>query len=289
MQEKQRVLKELDTAIDAMDMASIERGLNTLQELEHQPVKAENVQDFAARIKNLNREDKMKMKPSKTMKVALVAAIVSAMGITAYAANELKVFSFAKGDKYVTVTTTEDMTQEEAEAMVKMSEGGVQPADADVKMMVEPDSLMFESVEQAEKDMDMNVILPETMPELPVSEIMGQKLDFGHVENRMLWITYGDPEERAFGLTVGREVVKSTEPVIGYSASDMDEGSLGSYTSKNGTVFTTLTESDDASERTAHIATVQVGEYEYTLVFFGFDDAERLAIIDSVDLSAYAQ
>lgn len=38
---------------------------------------------------------------------------------------------------------------------------------------------------------------------------------------------------------------------------------------------------------TAHIATTMIGEYQYSLVFFGFDELQRTEIIDSVDLSVY--
>ena len=46
-------------------------------------------------------------------------------------------------------------------------------------------------------------------------------------------------------------------------------------------------ESDSTGERTAQIATVLLGEYEYSLVFVGFEPQEWQKIVDSTDLSPY--
>lgn len=89
------------------------------------------------------------------------------------------------------------------------------------------------------------------------------------------------------GVTTKREVIPEGTPLTSYTLHEFDEGSEGSYRSKSGITFTTLAESDSTGERTAQIATVLLGEYEYSLVFVGFEPQEWQKIVDSTDLSPY--
>ncbi len=290
MKSKNQILKELDAAIDAMDMSAVERGLLELGSGESGPsVTPGAPRLFAAKIIKLN-EEKTKMKYSrKHIRAAIVAAAVLLMGVTAYAAVTGSLFTFTMGDRYVTVRSDEEMTEQEALDMAKESVES-RPVEGANVVYAEPAEKTFNSVEEAEAGMDMIIPMPSKMPEMKLDSATGQIIEWSEgSEMRTVWLTYSDDADRLFGVTVMRDIIPAGEPSTRLSESDMDEGSLGSYTSKTGVTYDTLTESDETGERTAHIATVTIGEYQYSLVFYGFDDAERFAVIDSVDLSAYSK
>lgn len=287
MMDKKQVLKQMDSAIDSGDMNAVEEGLSHLAEGGFAEIMAEDPLLFSARIQKTNKE-KSSMKPSrKIWKTALIAAVIAALGITVYATGALRWFSFQSGDKYVTMYTTESMSDNEARAFVDADHSESVPDDA---VMREPDveTMSFDALPEAENALGIPLALPGSLPEMNLDGIEGEIVKYGDgLESRMCWVNWSDENGRLFGLTVGREIVPAGLPVTSYTLSDMDDGSLGSYTSKSGVKYTTLTESDDAGERTAHIATTVIGQYEYSLVFFGFDEEERQQIIDSADLSAY--
>ncbi len=294
MNEKQKLLHDIDNAIDMMNVEEINKGIEALRHMESQQIIAEDPKIFAARIKNLSKKEQINMKPKKYLKLAAIAAVVAALGASVYAANVLNVFSFAKDDRFVVLRTTENMTQKEAEDLIDVDinerpeqEAHDQEAPA---ANVESKDLTFNSIEEAEKEMDMKLILPASMPDMKISSIVGTILEWGKgIETRSVWLNYEDENGRLFGITTSREITPKGESVTRYTSSEMDKGSQGSYKSKQGLEFTTLTETDEAGERTAHIANIIIGEYNYAVVFFGFDEKERKAVLDSVDLSAYQQ
>jgi uncharacterized Rmd1/YagE family protein len=290
MENRQEILKGLEAAIDSGDMRGIDSGLERLVSVEPETIAPEDASLFSARILKLSEEKHPMKHLSKTARVAVVAAAVLLMGVTVYAAVRMNLFSFQSGDKYVSIRTTDSMTAEEAQAFAEENQNAPPPGEGEAVALAEvvPEQT-FNSVAEAEAGMDMVIPLPAAMPELELSSAKGQSFFFGEGnEDRTVWLEYGNIESgRMLGLTVAREVLAQGEDITSYTEHDMDDGSLGSYTSKTGVKFSTLTESDETGERTAHIANAMVGEYDYAVVFFGFDEAERQEILDSIDLSAY--
>ena len=183
--------------------------------------------------------------------------------------------------------TNQAMTEQEAPALVRddLQERSDAP-DGNSAVLAPQQS--FQSVEEAEAAMNMTLILPSAMPEVKMDSIKGQSLynEAGY-QNNTVWIVCSGPGGRMLGVTTTREVVPEGAPLTSYTLHEFDEGSEGSYRSKSGVTFTTLTESDGTGERTAQIATVLLGEYEYSLVFVGFEPQEWQKIVDSADLSPY--
>jgi len=287
MKDKKQILKELDDAIDRADMNDIERGLNSLSVVEPNTIQAEDPGLFSTRVQKMYKEQCIMNKPRRALRISVVAAVIMAMGITVYAASTLNWFSFLSGDKFVTMRTTESMTEDEAKALVETNQNAVIP-DGAVMETPEIQELSFDTVQQAEKELDMLLVLPASLPDMVLDNANAQIVGFGEgLETRTCWLNYSDDQGRLFGVTVVREIIQPGTPVTGYTTHDIDDGSLGSYKSKSGIEYTTLTESDDSGEMTAHIAYTMIGEYEYTLVFVGFEEAERQEIIDSADLSVY--
>ena len=287
MQEKSRILRELDSAIDRGDISEINNGIEALTELQTEPIQAEDAMLFAARIEKINKEKNHMNKPKRILPVAIIAAIVMAMGVTAYAAVQFNWFSFVNDNKFVTIRTNENLTEQEIKDIINNSEE--LPEDFDPSQIIQPETedFSFTSVEEACEQLDMLIPMPADMPEMTLDDATGSKVSFGDdAQGRMVWLNYSDEDGRMFGVTVNRHISAPGSPAFGYTTHDMDEGSVGKYIGKSGDEYTTLTESDDTGEKTAHIATIMLGEYEYSLVFFGFEESERTAIIDSVNLSS---
>ena len=284
MHKKTDALKKINAAIDRMDEAEINAGLSELRE--ENPIIPEDAKAFASKILKLKEEKKTMKKSARYLRIAIAAAVVLVMGIAVYAASTLNLFGFQKEDKYVTMRTTVIDFEEEAREFAE-SNGNVSIPE-DMIMDVESEDFTFDSAEQAAEEMGMEVPIPAAMPKMMLDSADGSVRKFGEGhESRTLWLNYSDAQERIFGITVNRDIVPEGEDITMYTETDMDEGSLGSYKSKSGVEYTLIKESDESGENTADIATVMIGEYEYVLVFMGFDEAERNEIIDSADLSVY--
>jgi hypothetical protein len=251
---------------------------------------AEDPALFAANLMKLSEEKHIMKLSRKPVRILLAVAIVAILGGTAYAATALNLFSFQSGDRFVMVRTNDDMTEEEAREMAAEDQEASDLPEAERNVII-PEEIAFASAEEAETDLDMEIAMPSAMPEVNLDNIVGSVSDFGGgVETRTAWLNYSDEAGRMFGITVARHVAPNGLPVTSYTTTDIDEGSLGSYISQSGVEYTTLTESNpDDPSQTAHIATAMVGEYEYALVFFGFDEAEMHTIMDSADLSVYEE
>lgn len=286
MQDKVNTLKKIDAAIDAMDESELNAGLEVLANLVPESISAEDAKLFAARIQKINKGKTIMRKPINSIRIAIVAAVVLAMGITAYATGVLNIFSFQQDDKFVTFRTTENMTEQDAKDFVGEDVGASVSPEA--VMQANTEDFTFESVEQAAEKLEIAAPIPSAMPEMKLDSADGTITNFGdNLQMRTLWLNYSDDTGRMFGITIVREIMKPGSSVTGYTTTDIDDGSLSKYKSKSGIEYTTLTESDDTGEKIAHIATTVIGEYEYSLIFLGFDEAERQAIIDSADLSVY--
>ena len=190
-----------------------------------------------------------------------------------------------KDDNYVTVTSNGELSKEEAEKLADdaVNENAVPDDTNTAKMDV------FETVEDAEKEYDMDVIMPDKMPELKLSEVTGTKMYAGENSSvSTIWATYGDTNEKAFALTVTRNDFSDADDVTHISGSDA-EGAGDKFVSEQGYTFDKLSDTDEESGKTAEIMTANVGQYEYAMVFLGFDESEMEDIVNSVDLSEYAK
>lgn len=287
MKDKEQLLRELEDAIDRADMDAIERGLVGLSSVEPQPILGEDPRLFSARILKQHKENENMKASTKVWRVTAIAAAAALMGVAVYAAAEFQRFSLAGGDKFVTLQTNQDITQQEANQI--MEEGldhQVTPEErAAAAQAIQQNEQSFASVEEAAAQMNMVLPLPGAMGDMELESATGQSLYGEGVEDHTVWLNFADSKDRMVGVTVTRQIVTGT--VTTTTTGDMDEGSLGTYKSKSGITYTTLTESDETGENTAFIAMATVGEYEYALVLDqGFTESERHALIDSVDLTA---
>jgi hypothetical protein len=95
MEDRLTLLKEIDAAIDRMDMAGIDDVLLKLPSIEQPGIGQESPTDFAARIHQLHKERSNMKWIKKPLKVVLIAAAVAVlMAGSVYAASKYMYFRF---------------------------------------------------------------------------------------------------------------------------------------------------------------------------------------------------
>lgn len=295
MDNKTKLLHEqLDNAIDSMNMDSIENILNEIYQDESLNVEIEDYKDFSEKIKGNYRREKnnMKLFKNKKARVTILAATISLIACVSVGAAILNNnFTFTKDGNYWNIKSNSDIDEEEAKKIADSSDMGKKDAinaaeESGETNVIEPEYVQYESIEGAEKGLDMNIIMPDYMPELEMSDITASITDFGGTISKTAWINYGNADDKYFGLTINRTVLNDKDSTV-ISKNEYDEGTEGEYISKKGYSFVTLQESNEDKSKTANIAVTEIGEYEYSMVFFGFDENEMHSVIDSVDLEDY--
>lgn len=272
--------RKLDRAIEAENMEEIKNIIDNIPDCEPEI----DVKEFTAKIKNKCTGEVNTMKRKVSVKAAaVVAAVVAVTGVSVGAATLLKQFSFEKDGNYITVTSNDDLSEAEAEKLADdMADGNPVPDDTNTAK-----AEVYETVEDAEKAYNMDVIMPDKMPELELSEVTGIKTYAG--ENSSLatiWATYGNTDKKAFALTVTKNDFADSDTVTNITEFDA-KGAGEKFVSENGYTFDKLSDADEASGKSAEIMKTNVGEYEYSMVFFGFDESEMEDIVNSLDLSDY--
>lgn len=228
-----------------------------------------------------SEENSMKKRvSSKVLILAASIAVIAAVSVGA--ATILKQYNFSHNDNYVTVTSNGDLSKDEAKELADDAlADNTLPNDNNV---VKPDN--FKNITEAEKKYDMQVILPKKMPELNLSEVQGSQMyiDSNNMEST-IWATYGDVNKKAFGMTVVKYDYKDNDVTSTLKTDAQSSGE--SFTSDYGYIFDELKESDESSERTAQIYSTTVGNYNYSMVFMGFDNREIKDIVNSTNLDDY--
>jgi len=276
---------KLDKAIDDGNMEEIDMLMNEILSIEKISIEPLEPVKFAETVKNIKKEKdgfimKRKFKFTKTAAIAATITIIAVSGVSG--AMLLNSYSFTSGDKFYTISSDQELDQNSLKDLANELENST----INTQNQLDSKSVNFKSVEEAEKYFDMKIKLPDVMPDLELSEVKGEHMEVGEGDSNSskdeVWITYGSPNEKAFAVTTVRRNVGKDSTFL--SRSDMDEGSLGKYTSSKGYEFTKINESDESGEKTANIYIVNNDNYQYSLCFFGFDESERLEIVDSLNL-----
>ena len=282
MNEKQQKLcRQLDRAIDAGELAEVDRILAQLDSLAAKTIEAEDQALFAARIKGMGKEHlSMNKKSMRTVLIAAALVVVVSLGV--YAASNWRSFQVTQGDRLVRITTNDSlMTQEQAKQLAQEEVTGTGRPQEGNAITLEP--VLYQSIEEAQAALGLEVALPEKLPELPLKSVRGMELND---HDKIIWINYEDGE-KLFGVTISWCVPDPNTTTTIIEVDDVDEGSMGSYQAKGGQRFDTLTDTNQDGTKTANIAFAKVGWTEYALVFVGFDEGEIHQILDTVNLSAY--
>lgn len=235
---------------------------------------------FARRIIKLSKEEnKMKMNIKKIIIIAAAAATVCC--VSAGAAVCIKSFGFGEDGKFVRINTNADMSEDEARQIAQASAEDYGTEHDESAVFDDYDS--FATVEEAEQAYNMKVVLPERMPDLPLTDITGEEfyLDKDSAEHT-LWIDYGDPESKAFSLVIEKRDYNDSD----ISSTLVTDSELkDTYVSAKGCKFYVLEDKGDG--KTATMMSTDIGSYSCTMGYIGFDDEEIKQITDSFDPEAY--
>ncbi|MHC1749410.1 MAG: hypothetical protein AB9856_14155 [Cellulosilyticaceae bacterium] len=277
---KESLKEELDKAVECMDMEKIEKLLAEISERNPMPIQIEDSKLFAKKIISCEKKgnDLMKKTYRKVASFAAGIAVVAGIGVTSYATGMWRQFDFFEKDKTMSVRSNTEVSKEEAKQLInnsnKEQEGPTREA--------ETKDTVFNSLEEVKKELNVDVVIPSYVPQdfKQDKEIKTQSAYYGEDAARhLVYVTYASPknEKRLFGITITK-----IDATTDYTAvNETDATYTGKYDSKNGNHYTLLKEEEGT------IATTNIGDVEYSLVFVGVDEKEMHKIIDSTDLSVY--
>ncbi len=231
-------------------------------------------------MRNVREDSNMKSKFSK--RILIVAAICAVTSVSVGAATLLKQFTFNENGKFVTVTANNDISEEEAARLAKeVANDNVVP---NAENTIEPES--FKTIEEAEKAYDMKIALPDVKPALSLESVEGSISYISeNSSTATIWATYGNIDEKAYGLTVTKKDFND-EDITDILSTDA-EVTGDKFVSDKGYEFDVLNEIDEESDRSAKIFMTYVGNYEYCIYFTNFDDTEIENVVNSIDLGEY--
>lgn len=281
------IRKKLDTAIKGENIEEIMSILNNIPDCEPEI----DVEKFSESVKNKCNTEVKVMKSKISMKIVIaVAAVVAVTGVSVGAATLLKQFSFFKDGSYVTVTSNEDLSEDEASKLADnmVSEtNDLRESNTSEENVVKVDNDTFEDIRAGEIAYNMKVVLPEIMPDLELSEVTGSQMYKGENSSvSTIWAVYGDADKKAFCITTTKNDFDDKDEITSISTSDAKQDG-DEFISEKGYKFNVLKDSDESSDRVAKIITTIVGDYEYSLVFYNFDDKEIDNVVNSLDLNEY--
>lgn len=287
-----QLLKNLEIAVKRENSEEIAEILAKLPDVEP-PISTE---EFIKKIKQTTRKERTHMKIYPTVKTAAAAAAVTALFCaTAFAAVEAyKQYTFMKDNTYVTVTSNEELSEEEAEKLADDAVKDFEKAKEDAANYSgegeTPESVgtyeTFETVEEIEEAYNIKIATPTAAPDIALSDITGSVMSYSDAGNETTaWLTYGDPDEKAYFITFTEYSFEggAITSVTGADAAPTGE----TYTSETGFTYDILNDSDEETERTAKIYITGINNRQYAIGFVGFDDAEAETVVNSIDLSLY--
>lgn len=263
--------RAIDRAIDTGNTEEVERLLDMLPDAEDMPT------GFASLIISKCKEKNI-MKKIKISKIGIAAAVIGLSCVAVAGSALVKHYSLEHGNRYIQVASDEDIDQKELEKIARNA--NVDTHDIESGNVMVADTIVYNSVAEAEEKMGMKVVMPEIMPNLELDKVEGCILND---RRKDMYIIYGGSETKHFGITLGYEKLEKGETSV--TTGDIDEGTLDSYTSAKGYKFDTFIESGEGGS--ADIYTTHIGDYEYSLVFEGYGKKDMQDIVDSVDLESY--
>ena len=276
------IRKSIDRAIEKGNMREIQGIMSNIPDCEPKMP----VNDFIKSVKEkcVIKEDN-NMKSKFSMKALIAVAAVAVIGcVSVGAATVFKTFTFNENGRFVSVTANNDISEEEAARLANKEVENIENVIPNEGNTPEYDE--FNSIKEAEKTYDMTVILPDKKPELDLSEVKGLETYFSeNSSTATIWTTYGNPDEKAYGLTVTKKNF-ADEDITDILSTDA-EVTGDKFVSNKGYEFDILNEIDEATGKSVKIFVTYIGNYEYAINFVNFDDDEIENVVNSIDLGEY--
>lgn len=278
--EIQSINSKIDDAIDKMDVEEVERQLAKLSEERPLSHVIEDSKVFAKRIIKQNRKGVNNMRRSMNKSVILVACLVLTIGATVvYGSDLFKKFMFYNQKTTVEIRTNQNISQGEAERLAKDAEDDYNSPSSQgtTEKAVER---TFSSIEEVEKATGIKIILPSYIPE--DFQIEKDISVYNTLNNNYnIYINYRskEKEDRLLGVTIITQDLSEDSTVVTITdAVHKDE-----YKTPSGTNYSILKEDEGT------IATTDINNIKYAIIFMGVNEEEMNRVINSVDLSSYIE
>jgi hypothetical protein len=274
---------KLDEAIDNMDISEIEKQIDILSANNPFPYPIEDSKLFAKRIIKQNKEgyDTMKKNHKKFAAIAASLILTITIGVTAaYATGLFKEFNFFNKNTTVKIKTTQDMSDDEAQKMAQEASDSYNNPKDPQKETKQVDTQSFPSIEKVKEALGIDIVLPAYIPE-DFEMDKDIKVQSPFDKNFNIYTTYKSKEntERLLGITIISENLPEDSTHITVT----DAVYQDTYTTPTGTQYTLFNEDKGV------IASIEIDNIQYALVFMGLSEDEMHKVIDSVDLSTYTK
>lgn len=280
---------KLDEAIDNMDISEIEKQLAKLAHDNPLPYQIEDSRLFAKRIIKQNKkgDDTMKINYKKFGTLVASVLLTITIGLTAaYAMSLFQEFNFFNKDTTVNIRSNQNLSEEEAkkinEEVSKMF--GMEASETSnnqgnrQETSKETGIKSFSNIKEVKEALGIDIVLPSYVP---VDFEMNKNVNVQSTinDNFNIYTTYDSKEntERFLGVTVITKNLPEDSTVMTVT----DVVHKGFYTTPAGTKYTLM--DDDA----AVIATIEINNIQYALIFQGISEDEMHKVIDSVNLEIY--
>lgn len=269
---------KLDEAIDSMDMFEIEVQLANLSDKEEFPYEIEDSKLFAKRIIKQSKKGNGSMRKNVKKSGILVACLVLTIGVTvAYGAGLFRNFKFYNEETTVEIRTDQNISEEEAARIAKEAEDDYNsPSTEDT---TEKDTKkIFSSIKEVEETIGMQITLPSYIPkDFQIEKDISVYNTFDN--NHNIYINYisREKEDRLLGVTI----ITQNHPEDSTVVTVTDTVHKNDYKTPSGTKYSILEEDE------AIIATTDISNIQYALIFMGVNEDEMNKVINSTDLSGY--
>ncbi|WFD10916.1 hypothetical protein [Tepidibacter hydrothermalis] len=269
---------ELDKAIDQMDILEIEKQLEKLSEEKPLPYSIEDSKIFAKRIIEQNKKGYGSMRRSVKKSVILVACIVLTIGVTVvYGTDLFKNFKFYNQETTVEIRTNQNISEEEAASMAKEAEDDYNSPST--QGTTEENELnKFANIKEVEESIGIKITLPSYVPqdfEMKKDILVQNSFD----NNHNIYISYMSKEKKNRLFEVS--IITQKQPEDSTIVTVTDTVHEGEYKTPSGTKYSILKEDEGI------IATTDINNIVYSLIFTGVNEEEMHKVINSVDLSGY--
>lgn len=274
----ENINSKLDEAIDQMDILEIEKQLAKLSEENPLPYSIEDSKIFATRIIEQNKKGHESMRKRIKKSGILVACIVLTIGVTVvYGTDLFKNFKFYNQKTTVEVRTNQNISEEEAASMAKEAE---EDYDSPSTQGTTEDSELrkFASMKEVEESIGIKIILPSYIPaDFQIKKDIVVQNSFDN--NHNIYINYISKGEKNRSFEVS--IITQNQPEDSTVVTVTDSVHEGEYKTPSGSKYSILKEEE------ATIATIDINNVIYNLIFTGVDEEEMHKVINSVDLNDY--
>lgn len=218
--------------------------------------------------------------------IIVIAIVVIAFTWDSDSTSNIRKHYLKQDDNLIVVDSSFNVTEHDAMQIINETNMQIEnERNNGIDVIPDVKDYLFSSIEQAQNEMNMIVVLPTEIPWTSLSSIVGMSTVYAGLNepgdtwgHNVIRVTFDGINERIIVITVDKHIIselKSNSFTFTTFHSDREV-----YKSKLGYEF--IIDDNDT-----YCATIMVGGYDYTISSVGMSSKEMKEIIDSVDLSVY--